>query len=161
MDTWEHWWRQAQFDLEVCDLLHGCQKWAPCCFFAQQAIEKSLKALARKPTTFGNLDTVTFNDLSGYSFGQLGAGGDQCKVRHDLAKGLNDLHVFHRKSLQGFDPDLRRIEQENIGESTRYPDAKRPSGPLSSAPCDAFSSEDATWLKDLAHKILSVVSSRI
>jgi hypothetical protein len=164
---WQSWWEQSSRDLVVCEILFRNRLWAAACFHALQSIEMSLKALCRRPTTYGDLDGIPIVNLDGISIGTLEVGGLQRK-EHGFAKLVKSLHPWHRGALDPFLQKLTRYDQDQWYLATRYPEDIQKSASEANDQWVripkwhvGFSETDARDLFALATEIHNVVGSRL
>jgi HEPN domain-containing protein len=112
-------------DLDDADHALGGGRWESAGFSSIQALEKSLKALARKHTTHGDLNGRPYSEMNGLTYAQLESGGDQANV-HDLGALVELLRTWHQDVFARFRPDFDWIDQAKLYERLRYPTSRWP-----------------------------------
>lgn len=157
--TPQDWLTIADRDCEDADQALAGGRWEAAGFFAIQAIEKALKALARKHTTYGDLNGRPYSHLEGLAYEQIESGGDQANLHH-LVRLVELLRPWHQDIFDRFRPDLDWIDNDNLYERLRYPNPA-PSQGTGQLAAVMFGEVEARRLRALADEVLSVVRSRL
>jgi len=167
-DGWKNWLDQARDDQETYATLYEHRRWAPACFFALQAIEKAMKALARNDDNSqfqgikiegerlpdGTMSNAGFENLT---YADLVAGWPLHK--HSFAKLVEAFVIpMYQDIFQPFRAQFQRLDGGQWYENTRYPHRHRG---MDVAPFARFTESDAKWLGGLADKILHVVAEQM
>lgn len=157
--TPEDWLFLAEHDCQDADALLATGGWNNAGFLAIQAVEKGLKALARKHTTFDDLETQTWSELEAFTWDEIEAGGDQANS-HNLIRLVELLRPWHRDDFDQFRAVFDWIDSNRLYEMLRYPTA---AAPQQAAPAAAlvFGEADARRLREAARALLEVVRSHL
>jgi len=146
----------VQRDLDDADNALSGGRWEAAGFPSIQALEKSLKALARKHTTYGDLNGRPYSEMNGLTYAQLESGGDQANV-HDLGALVDLLRTWHHDAFTLFEPDFDWIDQAKLYERLRYPNLAVAGAPRTTV----FGEAEARRLRALASDVVAAVRARL
>jgi HEPN domain-containing protein len=141
-DRWKRWWREAQENEAVADLLLAAGHYSAAAYHAVMGVECAAKALRHAPATVGDLRRARFAQLRGYTFRELG-GGLPAKKSHTLSDILDAPwhNGENKQAAQATLDELQaKLEVRDLYMASRYPDEWPDDRP---APSEIFTEEDA------------------
>jgi HEPN domain-containing protein len=141
-DRWKRWWREAEENEAVADVLLAEKHYSAAAYHAVMGIECAAKALRYAAATHEELERATHGQLGGYTHAELG-GGLKPKKSHLLSKILDaPWHNGESKRITQttLDELQAKLEVRDLYFASRYPDEWPDDKP---APSEIFTEEDA------------------